>query len=204
MNSRDNLRSGLNVALSRLSCKTDAAYRVRRLWRTAAWYKSRSMAGQIGKSREFSSAARRCVSKRSIPARRSCATPKPSRFAADNPAHRRIVGASVRHAHVLFVGSRANRRMAAISARARISDRLACHRGKPGCVVEFAARRQSGMTQEPAKLQQQTAVKIELEVSPSVRRPTNASPNMSRFLCLGLVRHQTRQASAVRRRSVWK
>ena len=55
--------------------------------------------------------------------------------------------------------------MATVPTGARIGGRLACHRSQPECVIEFAVCQQSGIgrDQGAAKLQHQTAVKIELE-----------------------------------------
>jgi len=56
-----------------------------------------------------------------------------------------------------------NQRVAAVLARARIGERLTCHHGQPKSVVEFAIGQQSGIGGDngPAKLQRQTAVKIQ-------------------------------------------
>ena len=75
--------------------------------------------------------------------------------------------------HVLVAGEttkhrlpqQSDQRMAAVLARARIRERLACHRGQPKGVVEFAIGQQSGIGGDhgPTKLQHQTAVEIELK-----------------------------------------
>jgi len=58
-----------------------------------------------------------------------------------------------------------DRAMAAVLARARVGQCLACHRAQPERVVEFAVRQQSriGRDHGAAKLQHQGSVEIELE-----------------------------------------
>ena len=94
-----------------------------------------------------------------------------SRFAADDPTHRRIVAQTFSVVHVLISSKAAkhplpqqtDQRMAAVLARARIGKHLARYRGQPECVVEFAVRQQSriGRDHGAAKLEHQAAVKIE-------------------------------------------
>ena len=129
------------------------------------------LAGQVGKSREV----RRCREPLRLEAahlaRRSCVTL--SRFAADNPAHRRIVAQALGVVHVLISSEAAehrlpqqtDQRMAAVLAGARIGERLARHLGQAECIVEFAVRQQSriGRDHGPAKLEHQAAVEIEPE-----------------------------------------
>ena len=96
-----------------------------------------------------------------------------SRFAADNPAHRRIVAQAFGIVHILVTSEAAEHRltqqtdqcMAVVLAGARIGEGLARHRAQPECVVEFAVRQQSciGRDHGPTKLQHQPAVETELE-----------------------------------------
>ena len=96
-----------------------------------------------------------------------------SRFAADNPAHRRIVAQALGVVHVLIsskttehrLPQQTDQRMAAVLAGARIGERLARHRAQPECVIEFAVCEQSriGRDHGAAKLQHQSAVEIEPE-----------------------------------------
>ena len=96
-----------------------------------------------------------------------------SRFAADNPAHRRIMPQALGVVHVLISGKPTKHRlpqhpdqsMAAVLAGARVGEHLARHRGQPECVVEFAVCQQSriGRDHGAAKLEHQAAVEIEPE-----------------------------------------
>ena len=139
--------------------------------RAAAMHKVDPLAGQVGKSREVLRCREPLRLEAAHLARRSRTAL--SRFAADNPAHRRIVAQALGVVHVLVSGEttkhrlpqQTDQRMAAVLAGARIGERLARHRGQPECVVEFAVRQQSGIGRDhgAAKLQHQTAVEIELE-----------------------------------------
>ena len=129
------------------------------------------LAGQVGKSREVLRCREPLRLEATHLARRSRTALR--RFAADNPAHRRIVAQALGVVHVLVSGEttkhrlpqQTDQRMATVLAGARIGERLARHRGQPECVVEFAICQQSGIGRDhgAAKLQHQTAVEIELE-----------------------------------------
>ena len=94
-------------------------------------------------------------------------------FAADNPAHRRIVPQTLGVVHVLIssettehgLPQQTDQRMAAVPTGARIGKSFDCHLGQSERVVKFAVRQQSriGCDHGPAKLQHQAAVEIERE-----------------------------------------
>jgi hypothetical protein len=74
-------------------------------------------------------------------------------LATDNPAHRRIVTQAFGVIHVLisskttehWLTQQTDQRMATVPTGARISEPLACHRGQPECVIEFAVCQWSGI-----------------------------------------------------------
>jgi hypothetical protein len=118
-------------------------------WRAAAVHKVDPLARQGGKSREV----RRCREPLSFEAahlaRRCCTALR--RFAADNPAHGRIVAQAFGVVYVLIsnettkhrLPQQTDQRVAAVLAGACIGERLARHRGQPEGVVEFTICQQS-------------------------------------------------------------
>ena len=164
-------------AHARIHVEHDAARR------PSTVHKVDPLAGQVGKSGEVLVCREPLRLEAAHLARRSRATL--SRFAADDPAHRRIVAQTLGVVHILVSGKTTKHRlpqqtdqcMAAVLAGARVGEQLARHRGQPECVVEFAIGQQSriGGDHGAAKLEHQAAVKIE--------------PNSIRFRFTRRVRH---------------
>ena len=130
------------------------------------------LAGKIGESGRGSlSRASHSVSKRPIWLG-DAAAPQ-TRFATDNPAHRRIVAKTLSIVHILVSGEATEHRLtqqpdqcvATISARAGVGQNIARQRRQAERVIEFAIGKQTsiGGHDRTAKLQHQAAVKIEPE-----------------------------------------
>src|SRR5262245_31596602 len=93
------------------------------------------------------------------------------RFAADNPAHRRIVAQALSVVHVLVSGKATKYRLPeqpgqcvpTILATACVGHNITRHLGQTECVVEFAISQQPsiGGHQGAAKLEHQAAVEIQ-------------------------------------------
>src|SRR5262245_52704641 len=93
------------------------------------------------------------------------------RFAADNPAHSRIVAQALDVVHILVSGKATKYRLPeqpgqcvpTILAGACVGQNITCHRGQAECVVEFAIGQQSGIGSHhrAAKLKPQSAVEIQ-------------------------------------------
>ena len=134
------------------------------------------LAGKIGE--------RRKVPFRREPARleaahlaRRCSASRSS-FAADNPAHRRIMAQPLGVVHILVSGKSSEHRlsqhsdesMPAVPTSACVGERIACNHGQAEHVIEFAIGQQSGIRghHRAAKLEHHAAVEIEPE-NPIVR-----------------------------------
>ncbi len=127
------------------------------------------LAGQVGKSRKVLVCSKPLRLKAANLARRSRTVH--DGFAADDPAHRRIVPQALGVIDILVSGKateyrlpqQTNQRVAAVLARACIGEHLARHHAQPKSVVEFAVGQQPGIRGDngAAKLQRQAAVEIE-------------------------------------------
>jgi hypothetical protein len=151
--------------------------------RSAAMHKVNPLAGQVGKSRKVLICSKPLRLEAAHLTRRSRGALR--RFAADNPAHSRIVAQALGVIDILVSGKateyrlpqQTNQRVAAVPARACIGEHLARHHARPKSVVEFAVGQQPGIRGDngAAKLQRQAAVEIE--------------PNRFRFRFTHCVRH---------------
>ena len=137
--------------------------------RSAAMHKVDPLAGQVGKSRKVLVCSKPLRLKAANLARRSRTAH--DGFAADDPAHRRIVPQALGVIDILVSGKtteyrlpqQTNQRVAAVLARACIGEHLARHHAQPKSVVEFAVGQQPGIRGDngAAKLQRQAAIEIE-------------------------------------------
>jgi hypothetical protein len=135
----------------------------------AAVHKVDPIARQVGKRREV----RRCREPLRFEAthlaRRSRTALR--RFAADNPAHRRIVAQALGVVHILVSGKATKYRLPeqpgqcvpTILATACVGQNITCHLGQTEYVVEFAISQQPsiGGHQGATKLEHQAAVEIQ-------------------------------------------
>src|SRR5262249_34197648 len=142
----------------------------------SAVHKVDPLARQIGKSSEV--LGRREPLRLEALTRRSC--PTLSRFAADNPAHRRIVAQALGVVHILVSGTppksplpqQTDQSMAAILARPGIGKNPARDRRQAECVVAFAVCQQSGIGCDNGAAKQEHQPTVET----NLRAPSSDSP----------------------------
>ena len=125
-------------------------------WRTTTMNAADPMAGKIGERQKVRFLRQHLRLEAAHLACRGCANR--GRFAADHPAHRRIVTPTLGIVHILVSGEPTENRlpekpdkcMAAILARARVGEQIACNHGQAKHVIKFAIGQQSSeVTTEP-------------------------------------------------------